>query len=125
MYDDKDELIGIDKGVRIHLELENNQIVSVTSLINPKSTSYPDKDLPENARKLKGFKWRGEERVLTKDDIFPPEEKALHEAILRKTGLLKDKVDKPMEPMKATLDYDKNNPKPKAPVPSTETKTGS
>jgi len=119
MYDDKDELIGIDKGVssRIHLELEDNQIVSVTSLINPKSSSYPEKDLPENARKLKGFKWRGDERILTKDDIFPPEEKALHEEILRKTGLLKDVVDTPMEPSKETLNYDKTHPKPKMVTP--------
>ncbi len=120
MYDSDNYLIGIDKGVssKIHIELEDNQISSVTSSVKPESSSYPDTetDLPTNARKLKNFVWRGEERIRTKDDIFPPEEKALHEEILKKSGLLKDKVDTPMEPLKSTLDYDKNNPKPKPPV---------
>jgi lipopolysaccharide export system protein LptA len=121
MYDSDNYLIGIDKGVssKIHIELEDNQISSVTSLVKPESSSFPEAELPENARNLRGFVWRGDERIKTKDDIFPPEEKALHEEILRKTGLLKDKVDTPMEPMKSTLDYDKNNPKPKPPVTAT------
>ena len=125
MYDEDDELIGIDKGVssKIHIELEDNQIVSVTSMIKPQSSSYPETELPENARKLKNFKWRGDERILTKDDIFPPEEKKLHEDILRKSGLLKDVIDKPMEPSKETLDYDKDHPKPKAPAPPAEQKS--
>lgn len=118
MYNDDDELIGIDKGVssKIHLELENNEIVSVTSMVSPRSESYPEKDFAENARKLKGFIWRGDEMILTKDDIFPEEEKKLHEDILRKTGKLKNIVDKPMEPLKETLNYDKDHPKPKPEV---------
>ncbi|KGO93010.1 OstA-like protein [Flavobacterium subsaxonicum] len=116
MYNDGGtELIGIDKGIssKIHIELENNQIVVVQSLVMPKSTSYPDADLDENARKLKNFVWRGDERILTKDDIFPQEEKDLHEAILKKTRATAKVVDKPMEVMQETLDYDKDHPKPK------------
>jgi len=119
MYDEDDALIGIDKGVssKIHLELENNEIVSVTSLVSPRSESYPEKDFAENARKLKGFIWRGDEMILKKDDIFPEEEKKIHEDILRKTGKIKLKEDKPMEPLKETLDYDKTHPKPAPLVP--------
>lgn len=119
MYDDakdgNNELIGIDKGVssKISLEIENNQIVSVTSLVKPASESYPETEFPENARKLKGFIWRGDERILTKDDIFPEEEKKLHEEILKKTGKLKQKEDTPMLPLKETLNYDKEHPKEK------------
>jgi len=119
MYDDaKDgnsELIGIDKGVssKIHLEIEDNQIVSVTSMVKPASESYPETEFPENARKLKGFEWRGDERIRTKDDIFPEEEKKLHEEILIRSGKLKKKEDKPMQPLKETLNYDKDHPKPK------------
>ena len=116
MYNDGGtELIGIDKGIssKIHIELENNQIVVVQSLVMPKSTSYPDADLDENARKLKNFVWRGDERILTKDDIFPQEEKDLHEAILKKTRASAKVEDKPMEVMQETLDYDKDHPKPK------------
>lgn len=119
MYDDaKDgnsELIGIDKGVssKIHLEIEDNQIVSVTSMVKPASESYPETEFPENARKLKGFLWRGDERIRSKEDIFPEEEKKLHEEILIRSGKMKKKEDKPMLPLKETLDYDKDHPKPK------------
>lgn len=120
MYDDKEQLIGIDKGKssRINMEIENNQIVTVTSSVNPASDSYPEKDLPEQARRLRDFEWRGEEMIKTKDDIFPPEEKALHEEILKKTGRLKAQEDKPMEPLQETLDYDKDHPKPKVLIPA-------
>lgn len=125
MYDDDDELIGIDKGVssKIHLELEDNQINVVQSLINPESQSYPDTeaDFPQNARKLKNFVWRGDEQIKKMEDIFPEEEKKIHEDIVSKTAKNKPKVDKPMEPLEETLDYDKNNPKPK-PKPQPETK---
>ncbi|MFP9116051.1 OstA-like protein [Flavobacterium sp. RHBU_3] len=115
MYDSDNTLIGIDKGVssKIHLDIEDNQIVSVTSLIKPFSESYPENQFAENARKLRGFEWRGDERILTKDDIFPEEEKKLHEEILKKTGKLKQKEDKPLEPLKETLNWDKEHPKPK------------
>ncbi|MFP9099121.1 OstA-like protein [Flavobacterium sp. RHBU_24] len=116
MYDDSNNgLIGIDKGVssKIQLEIEDNQIVSVTSMVKPASESYPETEFPENARKLKGFEWRGDERIRTKDDIFPEEEKKLHEQILLKSGKLKKKEDTPMLPLKETLDYDKDHPKPK------------
>jgi lipopolysaccharide export system protein LptA len=128
MYSDgSDELIGIDKGVssKIHIELENNAIVVVQSLVNPESSSYPDDQLPDNARKLKNFVWRGDERIMTKDDIFPQEEKDLHEAILKKTRAGKKVEDTPMEVLQETVDYDKDHPKPKpkpeaAPAPATK-----
>ncbi len=121
MYDSDQQLIGIDKGKssKIHMEIENNEVVSVTSMVNIESESYPEAELPENARKLKGFLWRGDEMIKTKDDIFPPEEKALHEEILKKSGRIKAQEDKPLEPTKETLDYDKDHPKPKALVPTT------
>jgi len=121
MYDSDNYLIGIDKGKssKIHIELEDNQINTVTSMIKPESESYPETELPENARKLRGFLWRGDERIRTKEDIFPQDEKDLDAAIVKKSTADKKVEDTPMEVKKETLDYDKNNPKPKAPV-STE-----
>ena len=115
IYDENDQLTGIDKGVssRIRLELENNAITTVTAYNKIESNSYPDKDLPENVRKLRGFEWRGDERIECKEDIFPPEEQAIHEKILAKTRKKANTPDTPMELLPATLDYDKNNPKPK------------
>lgn len=106
---DKGQLMAIDKGIssRIHLELEDNKITSVTSFTNPESESYPEKDLPENARKLRGFIWRGDEIIKSKDDIFPPEENEIHEKIVKQSKIDKAKEDVPMEVRKETLDYDK------------------
>lgn len=123
MYDDDDELIGIDKGVssKIHLDIENNEIVSVTSFTNIESNSYPDKELPENVRKLRGFLWRGDEIIKSKEDIFPPEEEELNDKIVEQSKKEKLKEDTPMEPLPQTVNYDKDHPAPKPATPKPET----
>ncbi|WP_370637529.1 OstA-like protein [Flagellimonas sp. HMM57] len=72
MYNDDDELIGIDKTIcsKIRLLMANNDIEDITFFVNPDGDIFPDKDLPLESRKLKGFVWRGDERILSKDDIF-------------------------------------------------------
>lgn len=114
MYD-KTELFGIDKGAgsSIHLEIADNKITSATVFKKIESQTYPDSELPQNVRKLRGFIWRGDEMIKTKDDIFPPEEQELHDKIVKKSTADKKIEDTPIEPLKQTLDYDKNNPQPK------------
>lgn len=109
MYNDKNELVGIDKGVcsSIHLELEDNQIQSVTKFVNPEGQLYPEKELPENARKLRGFIWRGDEEIKTLADIFPKEETELGEKIAIESKKESLKAETPMEVKKETLDYGK------------------
>lgn len=116
-YDGPD-LFGIDKGVgsNIHLKLKDNRIVSYRLLNTIESQTYPDADLPQNVRKLRGFIWRGDERIKSKEELFPPEEQELHEKIMKESQAQKEKEDKPLAPRKETLEYDKNNPQPKAPV---------
>ncbi|QYJ69499.1 OstA-like protein [Flavobacterium litorale] len=116
MYD-KGQLTGIDKGVssKIRMRLKDNKIKSIRSIKNPESKSYPSSELPENVRKLRGFIWRGDEQIKTKDDIFPSEEKELHEQIVNKSKADKQEADEPMEVLQETLDYDKNNPKEEKP----------
>jgi hypothetical protein len=72
MYNDDDELIGINKTIcsEIRLTLAKNDIEDITFFTNPDGDIFPEKDLPVNSRKLKGFIWRGDERILSKDDIF-------------------------------------------------------
>lgn len=72
MYNDDQELIGIDKTIcsAIRMTLANNEIEDITFITNPDGDIFPDKDLPENSRLLKGFVWRGKEKILSKDDIF-------------------------------------------------------
>lgn len=117
MYDDL-ELFGIDKGIgsKIHLKIKDNNITAVRMIKDTENQTYPDADLPQNVRKLRGFVWRGDEMIKTKEDIFPPEEQELHEKIVKESEEKKQEEDKPMEPLQETLDYDKNHPKPKPPV---------
>lgn len=72
MYNDDQELIGIDKTIcsKIRLLMANSDIEDITFFVNPDGDIFPDKDLPVESRKLKGFIWRGDERLLSKDDIF-------------------------------------------------------
>ncbi|MBN9283105.1 MULTISPECIES: OstA-like protein [unclassified Flavobacterium] len=109
MYNDKNELEMIDKGVssKIHLELEDNKIVSMTSIVNPESESYPPDLFPENARKLRGFVWRGDERIKSKEEIFPPEENLIDEKIQKQSAAKDLENETPMEARKETLEYGK------------------
>ena len=115
MRNDKHELIGINKDVssRINMTLNGNSIDTMTFFTNVDGDIFPEKDLPENARKLRGFIWRADERILTKDDIFPPEENELNDKIIKESKAEMAKKNVPMEIRKETLDYDKNNPSDK------------
>jgi len=66
------KLIGINKVLSssIKLLLEQREIVDVFYYQNVDGTLYREIDLPENARELSGFKWRGEEQILSKKDLF-------------------------------------------------------
>ncbi|NHN27843.1 OstA-like protein [Flavobacterium jejuense] len=115
MYNDKNELVGIDKKVcsKLNFIFEDNQIASQTAYNSVEANTYPESEFPENARKLRGFIWRGDERIKSKDDIFTEEENLIHEKILLESKKKALEEDVPMEVLKETLEYDKNNPKPK------------
>ncbi|MFY0482867.1 OstA-like protein [Flavobacterium sp. PLA-1-15] len=111
VYDDL-ELTGIEKKLSssINITFEDNKINTLTSFKNIDSDLYPETELPENARKLRGFIWRGDEIILSKDDIFPPEENEIHEKIVKESTAEKAKENTPMDVRKETLEYDKKNP---------------
>ena len=85
MYNDDDELIGIDKTIcsAIRITMANNDIEDLTFFTNPDGDIYPETELPENSRKLKGFIWRGDERILTKDDIFDEDDNNIILPVIR------------------------------------------
>jgi hypothetical protein len=116
MRNDANELIGINKNVssKINLILENNAVETITFFNNVDGDIYPEVDLPENARKLKGFVWRGEERIKSKDDIFSAEENELNDKLIKEGKDENAKENVPMKVRKETLNYDKKNPKAKA-----------
>jgi len=114
MRNDQQELIGINKSVgsKINLILDKSTIETITIFNNPDGDIYPEIELPENARKLRGFIWRGDERIKSKDDIFPEEDNELDAEIQANKKVAMSKENVPIKPSKETLNYDKKNPKP-------------
>ncbi|MGZ9675513.1 OstA-like protein [Flavobacterium sp. GNP001] len=113
MRNDDQELIGINKNKssKINLILENNEVETITFFQQVDGDIFPEKELPENARILRGFVWRGDERIKSKDDIFPPEENIDNDKIEKalKTAIAKKNV--PLKTRKETLNYDKKKTK--------------
>lgn len=72
MRDDKNELIGINKSKSgsINMQIENSEIVETRFINQVDGDIYPESEFPENARKLRGFVWRDEERPLSVEDLF-------------------------------------------------------
>ena len=113
MRNEAKELIGINKNVssKINLVLEKNTIETITFFQQVDGDIYPEKDLPENARKLRGLVWRGDERIKSKDDIFPPEENIENNRLVQQTKDENAKENVPMKIRKETLNYDKKKKK--------------
>ncbi len=108
---DQNELIGIEKSAcsRINLLLENGKIETITFFNKNNGTLYPENEFPENVRKLRGFVWRIDEKIKSKEDIFPEEEKEAEIKIQSESEKEKAKVVQPMPIRKETLNYDKKN----------------
>lgn len=72
VYNDDEELIGIDKTIcsKIRLLMADNDIEDITFYVDPVGDIFPETDLPVDSRKLKGFVWRGDERIMSKEEIF-------------------------------------------------------
>jgi len=109
MRNDQQELIGINKNKssKINIIFENNDVETLTFFQDVDGDLFPEKDLPENARKFRGLVWRGDERIKSKDDIFPPEENMDNEKITKQTKAAADKAKTPLKPRKETVNYDK------------------
>ena len=78
LYNEEDlQLIGIDKTTcsALKMQFEEGQIGEITFLVSPNGNVYPEEELPENERTLKGFIWRDGERPERLDDLFDEEDK--------------------------------------------------
>ncbi|KUJ59816.1 OstA-like protein [Flavobacteriaceae bacterium CRH] len=112
MRNDAKELIGINKNVssKINLILENNAVETITFFNKVDGDIYPEADLPENARKLRGLVWRGDERIKSKDDIFSAEDNEMNDKLIKEGKAEQAKENVPMKVRKETRDYDKKKP---------------
>ena len=95
--------------------LENNAIETITFFNKVDGDIYPEDELPENARKLRGMNWRGDERIKSKDDIFTTEDNELNEKLIKEGKEQEEKgKNVPLKIRKETLNYDKKKPAAKA-----------
>jgi lipopolysaccharide export system protein LptA len=116
MRNDANELIGINKNVssKINLILENNAIETITFFNQVDGDIFPEAELPENARKLRGMVWRGDEKIKSKDDIFTKEDNEENDKLVQEGKDENAKENVPMKVRKETLDYDKKKPATKS-----------
>jgi lipopolysaccharide export system protein LptA len=77
LYNDDEELIGINKTIcsSIRMTMADNDIEDITFFTNPDGDIFPERDLPESSRQLKGFVWRGDERIRKMEDIFDEDDR--------------------------------------------------
>jgi hypothetical protein len=69
---DEQELFGIDKAKSgsISIFFSDGQIEQYNRYNQIDAKTYPESDFPKNARKLRGFDWRDEERPKSVEDLF-------------------------------------------------------
>lgn len=113
MRNDDKELIGINKNVssKINVIFDNNTIETITFFQQVDGDIFPEEELDEHDRKFKGFKWRGDERIKSKDDIFSEEENQYNDKMIEEAKKDDAKENVPMKIRKETLDYDKKKKK--------------
>ena len=109
MRNDDKELIGINKNKssKINLLFADNDIETITFFNQVDGDIFPETELPETGRVLRGLAWRGEERIKTKDDIFSEEENELNDKLIKQGEIEAAKKNTPMKIRKETKDYDK------------------
>ncbi|WP_026934824.1 OstA-like protein [Christiangramia echinicola] len=75
MRNNENQLIGINKTLASSVEIlfEEQQIKDIYYYNQVDGDLTPEADFPPNARKLQGFNWRGEERILSKEGLFEGE----------------------------------------------------
>jgi hypothetical protein len=113
MRNDAQELIGINKNVssKINIIFDKKEIETITFFKQVDGTIYPEKDLPEPDRKLRGLVWRGDEKIKSKDEIFTDEDNELNDKLVKQGKAEESKPNVPMKIRKETLNYDKKKKK--------------
>ena len=66
------DLIGVNKTLSsdMNIYLSENEVRSITPIRNVDAHMYPESELPEEDRQMKGFKWIEDQRPMKKEDIF-------------------------------------------------------
>ena len=111
---DEGELQGIDKGIcsKIVLELEDNKITTATRMIDPQGTTYPPEQFADGDKLLRGFLWRGDERMYSIEELFSDEELKHDETAEKEVKKNEKVIEKPMEIQDKTLNFKRKSKAP-------------
>lgn len=111
---DEGELQGIDKGIcsKIVLELEDNKITTATRMIDPQGTTYPPEQFADGDKLLRGFLWRGDERMYSIEELFSDEELKHDETADKEVKKNEKVIEKPMEIQDKTLNFKRKSKAP-------------
>lgn len=74
-YNSENELVGINKSMSalINIQISDNEIDEIRMIKQVDGLLYPEEDFPKNARLIKGFDWREEEKPNSVEDLFKDE----------------------------------------------------
>lgn len=75
MREENGDLTGIDRGksARIEITFFENAIDEINKLKSPGGTIFPESQFADQPQTFEGFNWRGDEQMLSKEDIFKGE----------------------------------------------------
>ena len=75
MREENGDLTGIDRGTsaRIEITFFENTIDEINKLKSPGGTIFPESQFKNEPQTFEGFNWRGDEELLSKEDIFKGE----------------------------------------------------
>lgn len=123
---DKQELFGIDKAKSgsISIFFTDGQMEQYNRYNQVDAKTYPESDFPKNARKLRGFDWREDERPKSVEDLFSddpplklpkikglddymPQEEFFDDSMIGRI----EKAEKAEKPKKDSLNKNKNEKK--------------
>ena len=72
LQDEQEKISGINtvKCSFMNIDVNRNKIKRISFQEKPESVIYPIEELPSEWKKLKGFIWKGDQKINTKEDIW-------------------------------------------------------
>ena len=78
VYNDQNQPVGINKSKCSQIRIDfapNQQIETIVFYKNIDGGIYPENKISKEELRFPNFNWRGDEMILSKNDIFPEDEK--------------------------------------------------
>ena len=107
LREDDGKLTGIEKNKssHIYLDFDNGEVKLLRLYNKPEGTIFPYKDFLKQKQKFKGFNWRGDEQIKSKEVIIG-DKKLLYEAETKQLPTQQDESEE-MIPVKKGINKEK------------------